>query len=162
VSGPAVVVTTSAPDATDALARRVADVLEPGDVVLLAGDLGTGKTTFTRGIARGLGVAEPVVSPTFTLAREYRGRLRLVHTDVYRLDRVQELIDLGLEDLAGDDAVTVVEWGDVVSGQFARDRLEVRLEFVSDDDRRQITLAPLGVSWTARVDRLRALVAEAA
>jgi tRNA threonylcarbamoyladenosine biosynthesis protein TsaE len=163
VNAPALVVTTASPDATDALARRIADVLEPADVVLLAGDLGAGKTAFTRGVARGLGVVEPVVSPTFMLAREYRGRLRLVHTDVYRLDRVQELIDLGLEELAADDAVIVVEWGDAVSGQFAPDRLEVRLEFVVDrDDARRITLTPLGTAWVARADRLRALVAEAA
>ena len=93
-------------------------MLERGDVVLLAGDLGAGKTAFAGGSRAGLGVTEAVVSPTFTLAREYEGRLRMVHVDVYRLDTVHELLDLGLDDLADDDAVTVVEWGDVVSAAF--------------------------------------------
>ncbi|MFA5883538.1 MAG: tRNA (adenosine(37)-N6)-threonylcarbamoyltransferase complex ATPase subunit type 1 TsaE [Acidimicrobiia bacterium] len=155
-------VTAHSPDETDALARRVADVLEGGDVVLLAGDLGAGKTAFARGLGGGLGVLEPVVSPTFTLAREYRGRLRMLHVDVYRLDRVQELLDLGLDDLGGDDAVTVVEWGDVVSHEFVPDRLEVALEFVADEpDARRITVSPRGVAWVARADRLAAAVVAA-
>lgn len=153
------VVTTRSPAETDALARRVGEVLEPGDVVLLAGDLGAGKTAFARGLGAGLGVREPVVSPTFTLAREYRGRLRMLHADVYRLDRVQEFLDLGLDDLAGDDAVVVVEWGDAVSGELLADRLEVQLEFVPDDlDARRVTVVARGPAWAPRFDRLRAAV----
>lgn len=154
------VVTHSAAE-TDALARRVSSLLVAGDVVLLAGDLGAGKTAFARGLGAGLGVAEPVVSPTFTLARVYAGRLRMVHVDVYRLDRVQELLDLGLDDLAADDAVTVVEWGDVVSGEFAPDRLEIALDFVSDaPDARRISLTPRGATWAPRADALAAAVDE--
>jgi tRNA threonylcarbamoyladenosine biosynthesis protein TsaE len=153
--GPVAVKTRSASD-TDALARRVATVLDRGDVVLLAGDLGVGKTAFARGLGAGLGVVVPVVSPTFTLAREYQGRLRMLHVDVYRLDRVQQLIDLGLDDLGGDDAVTVVEWGDVVSGEFAADRLEVAMEFVSGaPDERRITVHARGAAWSARLGRLQ-------
>jgi len=156
-------VEVASPAATDRLARRVADLLEPGDVVLLAGDLGAGKTTFTRGLGAGLGVTEPVVSPTFTLARVYAGRLDLVHADVYRLDSRAELADLGLEELAGPDAVVVVEWGDVVRDAFAGDRLEVTLAFVPDrPDARVITLVALGDTWAPRRARLDALVAAAA
>ena len=97
----------------------------PGDVVVLAGELGAGKTVFAKGIATALGITEPVVSPTFTIVREYDGPIPLVHVDVYRLDHLQELLDLGLDDLVGDDAVTVVEWGDRVTallpGRPARD-----------------------------------------
>ena len=126
-----------------------------GDVVLLAGDLGAGKTVFTRGLAHGLGVTESVLSPTFTLAREYRGRVRVVHADVYRLDTVRELLDLGLYDV-DDDTVTIVEWGDVVSAHFAIDRLEVRLDFTTNNDSdRTITIAPVGPAWTAHADALR-------
>lgn len=157
------VVTTRSPDETDALARRVATVLEAGDVVVLAGDLGAGKTAFARGLGHGLGVPDAIVSPTFTLARVYAGRLRMVHVDVYRLDTVHELLDLGLDDLAEGDAVTVVEWGDVVSGELAPDRLEVRLELVTDaPDARTVTLVARGATWAARAERLAAACAEAA
>ena len=157
------IVTTRSPDETDALAGRVAALLEAGDVVVLAGDLGTGKTAFARGLGRGLGVTDQVVSPTFTLARVYEGRLRMVHVDVYRLDTVHELLDLGLDDLAEGSAVTVVEWGDVVSGELAPDRLEVTLELVADaPDTRRVTVTPRGAPWVARADRLAAACAEAA
>ena len=150
--------TTESSAATEALARVVSDHIRGGDVVLLAGDLGAGKTVFARGLAHGLGVTEPVVSPTFTLAREYRGRVRVVHADVYRLDYVRELSDLGFDD-ADDDTVTIVEWGDVVRGAFGIDRLEVRLEFVPTvDDARRITLDAAGPEWPARFGALRAAI----
>jgi tRNA threonylcarbamoyladenosine biosynthesis protein TsaE len=151
-------VTTGSSAATEDLARLVSDFVVGGDVVLLAGDLGAGKTVFARGLAHGLGVTEPVVSPTFTLAREYDGRVRVVHADVYRLDRVRELADLGFDD-AYDDTVTIVEWGDVVSGAFGVDRLEVRLDFVPNrDDARRITLDTVGPAWPARFGALRAAI----
>lgn len=140
-------------DATAARARALADVLEPGDVVVLAGDLGAGKTAFAKGLGAGLGVVGPVVSPTFTLARDYPGRLRMVHADVYRLDRVQELLDLGLDDLAADDAVLVVEWGDVVADVLAADRLVLRVDFVAGDpDARRISVSWHGDRWERRRD----------
>lgn len=150
-------VITRGPADTEALAGRIGDLLEGGDVVLLAGDLGAGKTVFARGLGVSLGVVERVVSPTFTLAREYGGRLRMVHADVYRLDRVHELLDLGLDDLAGDDAVTVVEWGDVVSGELPADRLEVALELVpGSPDHRRITVHARGATWARRGAQLHA------
>jgi tRNA threonylcarbamoyladenosine biosynthesis protein TsaE len=158
----AVTVTTGSSEATEALARVVSEYVVGGDVVLLAGDLGAGKTVFARGLAHGLGVDEPVVSPTFTLAREYHGRVRIVHADVYRLDHVRELDDLGFDD-ADDDTVTIVEWGDVVSGAFGVDRLEVRLDFVADDDdARRITIHAVGPDWMARAADLCAAVEKAA
>ena len=168
---------THAPAETRRIGSALATVLEANDVVLLAGPLGAGKTEFTKGIAEGLGIIEPVVSPTFTLAREYqgqpgaagqlgaanrggaetrktsRGPLRLLHVDLYRLDRGQEVIDLGLDDLAGDDAVTVVEWGDLAVSLFPVDHLEVHLELSPDDDLDQdrvITFTVSGVSWHER------------
>jgi tRNA threonylcarbamoyladenosine biosynthesis protein TsaE len=143
-------VATQSADETIALAQRVGGLLIPGDLIVLAGDLGSGKTTFAKGIGRGLGVNDPIVSPTFTLVREYEGRLRLVHVDVYRLDHVQELHDLGLEELAGNDAVTLVEWGDVVEAFLPAERLEVRLEPGADDDDRVVTLVASGPSWHSR------------
>jgi tRNA threonylcarbamoyladenosine biosynthesis protein TsaE len=156
-----VIVTTESSAATEALARVVSEYVVGGDVVLLAGDLGAGKTVFARGLAGGLGVTDPVVSPTFTLAREYRGRVRIVHADVYRLDHIRELTDLGFDD-TDDDTVTIVEWGDVVSGAFGVDRLEVRLDFVpSREDARQITIGAVGPEWSARVSVLCSAVEQA-
>ena len=156
----AVTVTTEDSLATEALARVVSEHVVGGDVVLLAGDLGAGKTVFARGLAHGLGVDQPVASPTFTLAREYRGRVRVVHADVYRLDHVRELDDLGFDD--DDDTVTIVEWGDVVSGAFGIDRLEVRLDFVPGcDDARRVTISAVGPEWSARLLALCAAVEQA-
>ena len=138
---------------TLALGRTIGGVLEAGDVVLLAGELGAGKTQLAKGIATGLEVSEPVVSPTFALAREYEGRIRMVHVDVYRLDRVQEFIDLGLDE-AGGDVVTVVEWGDVVGAYLPAERLEVRLEVVGTEPEaeteRIVTMNLCGSTWRAR------------
>ena len=121
------------------------------------------KAAFAQGLGAGLGVREPVVSPTFTLARVYDGRLRMVHVDVYRLETVHELLDLGLDDLAAGESVTVVEWGDVVSGEFVADRLEVALEHVVDDpDARHVTVRACGPRWAARSGRLRSAVTGAA
>jgi tRNA threonylcarbamoyladenosine biosynthesis protein TsaE len=149
---------TRSVDETRALGEGVARTLRAGDVVVLAGDLGTGKTAFAQGVARGLGVTEPVVSPTFTIVREYQGRLPLAHVDVYRLDRIQELHDLGFDELL-DERVTLVEWGDVAAPVLPPERLEVRLELSQAGDDREIRLSPLGESWQARARRLAAVVA---
>ena len=147
--------------ATFDLAERVASLLRPGDVVALSGDLGAGKTVFAKGLGRALGVTTPVVSPTFTVVREYECTnvaRRLVHADVYRLDLVQELHDVGWDDLLDDESIAVVEWGDRVSGVLPADRLDVHLESGAvtggpDDDRR-VSFDPNGASWVARRDAL--------
>ena len=96
---------------TEALGEELANRLRPGDLLLLAGELGAGKTTFVRGLARGLGSSAPVQSPTFQLVRVYPGRIQLAHLDLYRLETGSELGDLGLEDLL-EAGVVAVEWGD--------------------------------------------------
>lgn len=149
---------TGSADETMTLAESVGALLRPGDVVVLAGDLGLGKTTFAKGVGRALAVDEPVVSPTFTIVRQYDGRLPLVHVDVYRLDHLQELHDLGLEELIDDDAVTLVEWGDAVAAYLPSERLEVRLEAGGGDDDRVVTLVPAGPAWLAREDALAAAI----
>jgi tRNA threonylcarbamoyladenosine biosynthesis protein TsaE len=153
MTGHARVVTRST-DETLALACSVGELLRPGDLVSLAGDLGTGKTVFARGVARALGVVEPVVSPTFTIVREYEGRVPFVHVDVYRLDTFQELHDLGFEEVLRDDAVTIVEWGDVIDGVLPGDRLDVRLAAGAGDDERVVEIEGRGRSWRARAAEL--------
>lgn len=137
--------------ATKALGAALAALARPGDIVLLSGELGAGKTAFTQGFAAGLGVSERVVSPTFTIARDYDGRLRLHHLDVYRLDHLQEAIDLGLAELTDDGGVTLIEWGEVVIPTLPPDYLEVRLSYGDGDDDRLIELVPVGVHWHARL-----------
>jgi len=138
---------------TRAIGAAIASVAEAGDVVVLTGDLGTGKTVLAQGIAAALGVDEPVVSPTFTLMREYEGRLPVRHLDVYRLDHVQEAIDLGLEELL-DDGVVAIEWGEGVRELLPLDRVEVTLALLppeeADDDTRRIVVATVGAGWAAR------------
>lgn len=132
---------------TRALGRRLASLLRAGDVVLLAGDLGAGKTVFASGIAEGLGVAEPVVSPSFVLARRYEGLMGLVHADLYRLGSSAEVDDLDLVEAAV-DGVLVVEWGEAAAGCFPEDQLLVRLE-ANDTGARTVTLVGRG-SWRER------------
>ena len=153
------VVTRSAVE-TRAVAAGVGRLLLAGDVVMLSGDLGAGKTVFTKGLADALGVEEPVVSPTFAILREYQGTLPLVHVDVYRLDRVQELHDVGFDDLLGGPAVAVVEWGDRVRRFLPAERLEVHLELADvEPDERHIGIAASGASWRVRQEALDAVLA---
>jgi len=145
---------TRSTDETLELAGTVGELLRAGDVVSLVGDLGAGKTVFARGVARALGVTEPVVSPSFTIVRAYDGRMPLVHVDVYRIDTVQELYDLGFEELVRDDAVTLVEWGDMIDGLLPGDRLDVRLAPGDTDDERVVEIEGHGRSWRARAAEL--------
>ena len=142
---------TSSADDTRRLGRAVSEVLRPGDVVALAGDLGAGKTAFVQGAAAGLGVTDPVVSPTFTLVREYDGRVHVVHVDVYRLDRINDVLDLGFDEFVDGSAVVFVEWGDVVQGLLPESWLAVHLSLDErDESRRSVRLAGTGPSWRGR------------
>jgi tRNA threonylcarbamoyladenosine biosynthesis protein TsaE len=141
-------------EAMRSLAAALATLLAGGDVVVLTGDLGAGKTTFVQGAARALGVTDPVVSPTFTLVRRYRGSRPVYHVDVYRLDRIQEVIDLGFEEMFEDDGVTFVEWGDVIEGLLPDAYLEIELWTRAEDDRRLVVVNGHGRSWAERWERL--------
>ena len=147
---------TKSGDDTRELAAAAAGLARGGDVVIVSGELGAGKTTFAQGFARGLGVTGPVVSPTFTLMRSYEGRLVLLHCDVYRLDHMQEVIDLGLPEMLDEGAVALVEWGEVVVPTLTTEFLQVRMDFADDDDERRCELRPVGPSWARRAHQLRA------
>src|SRR5207253_7495677 len=136
------------------LASAIASLLAGGDVVVLTGDLGAGKTTFVQGAAKALGVTDPVASPTFTLVRRYRGSRPVNHVDVYRLDRIQDVIDLGVEDLFEPDGVTFVEWGDVIEGLLPEAHLEVELWTRAEDEGRLVVLTGTGLAWAQRWERL--------
>jgi len=119
---------TSGPAETQAVAQALATVLGDGDLLVLTGDLGAGKTCFTQGLGRGLGIEDRITSPTFTLANRYHGRLTLHHLDVYRLESVAETMDLGLTELL-EDGVTVIEWGDRIDDVLPVDHLRVTLSY---------------------------------
>jgi tRNA threonylcarbamoyladenosine biosynthesis protein TsaE len=140
---------------TREVGEALASLLQPRDTLVLTGDLGAGKTTLVQGIGRGLGVEDHVASPTFTLVREYSGRLDVAHVDVYRLDRVQDVVDLALEELGGLERVLIVEWGDAVSDLLPEDRLRVELTTAgADAATRRIVITPQGASWAGRWERL--------
>ena len=136
---------------TQAVAGALAALARSGDLILLAGEMGAGKTAFTKAFAGALGVTEPVTSPTFTLVHAYdTGRLPLFHADLYRLSSINEVADLGLAELAEGKGIVLVEWGDVAAAAFG-DHLEITLVADEDDESvRHLTLRPVGGAWATR------------
>jgi tRNA threonylcarbamoyladenosine biosynthesis protein TsaE len=153
------VVSTVSSAATKELAGIIAEHVRPGDLLLLVGEMGAGKTTFAQGFAQALGIEEPVTSPTFTLARTYPGRLPMHHVDVYRLERMAEVGDLALGELIDSNGVTLVEWGDAILAALPASYLEVRFEFGDDPDDRTIAVRAVGQIWQPRAGALAANLA---
>lgn len=151
------VLTTTSPEDTREAATAIASLLRAGDVVALSGDLGAGKTCFVQGAAARLGVALPVTSPTFVLVKLLPAPVPVVHVDVYRLEGVRHLDDLG-EDVFAPDVITFVEWADTIRGLLPADRLEVELlhpeEDVGDATQRCLQLRALGPGWAHRCSEL--------
>jgi tRNA threonylcarbamoyladenosine biosynthesis protein TsaE len=142
---------TKSADDTRELAAAVGAVARAGDTVLLVGDLGAGKTVFAQGFGRALGVTDAITSPTFTLMHDHAGHLRLLHLDVYRMDRLQEVIDLGLEELIDEGAVALIEWGDAAAPVLAPNFLEITIAYLDADDERGFTVRSVGSGWAPRM-----------
>ena len=133
------------PEDTEDIGARLAEQLEPGAVVAFTGDLGAGKTAFTRGLARGLGIPDRITSPTFTIVNEYEGgRLPLFHFDMYRLGSADELFDIGWEDYLRRGGVCAVEWSENIADALEVDAVRVDIRRGASDQERVITIA--GVS----------------
>ena len=156
VDGRDVLLDSPSPDVTRAIGEAFGQVLRPGDIVVLEGDLGAGKTTFTQGLARGMGIGDAVTSPTFVLARELgreEGRVPLTHVDAYRLTSLSEWDDL---DVDIENSVVVIEWGERIEDALPLDRVHVRL--TETDDARAVRIwAPDG-SQRRLFDAIRAAV----
>lgn len=160
-TSPNVQLETRSPEETRRVALALTPILLPGDVLALAGDLGAGKTTFVQGIAAGLKIPDRVTSPTFILLREYfGGRYPLVHLDIYRLDAMQEVIDLGYEEFLDPAHIIAVEWGDRIEPLLPRDHLLISLNYTDDDVRRHLTLSARGPAWGGRMDTVKILTSE--
>jgi tRNA threonylcarbamoyladenosine biosynthesis protein TsaE len=146
-------VRTCCVEATHQVAASLEPLLVAGDVLLLSGDLGAGKTAFVQGLAVALGITDRVTSPTFTLVHTYQGRLRLHHLDVYRFESCGEAIDLDLPELLDDDAVVVIEWAEIILSELPRSYLQIRIDLGSAEDPgdvRRLELEPVGESWQSR------------
>jgi tRNA threonylcarbamoyladenosine biosynthesis protein TsaE len=150
----ALIAATGSVEQTRELGEALAGLARPGDIVVLAGDLGAGKTAFVQGFGRGLGVEERITSPTFTLVHVYEGRLPIHHLDVYRLDQLSEAVDLGLPEMLDEGGVVLIEWGDAITPVLPHDYLEVRLTFGEGDDDRGLALRGVGPGWGARAGAL--------
>ncbi len=147
--------TTTGPEETRRVGRVLGEVARPGDVFLLTGELGAGKTCLTQGILRGLGSDETARSPTFVLVSEYSARMTLYHVDLYRLKGGADVLDLGLEEYLESDGVTVVEWADRVPGLLDEQHMSIELKYV-DDETRRMKVSADGAAFADALAALRA------
>jgi tRNA threonylcarbamoyladenosine biosynthesis protein TsaE len=137
---------TRSQEETEQLGAALARWLHPGDVVAITGPLGAGKTCFIRGLARGLGVSQPVASPTFVLVHQYRGRLPVYHLDAYRTTSLTEVLDLGFDEYVAGEGVTVIEWADTLRSILPTGTIWVDIMGVGDEPRVISVRAPAEVS----------------
>jgi tRNA threonylcarbamoyladenosine biosynthesis protein TsaE len=152
---------SGSPEETRRLAMALSPLLRPGDVISLGGDLGSGKTTFVQGLAVGLGIPARVTSPSFVLMKEYLGgRYPLIHMDVYRLERMQDVVDLGYDEFLDPSHIVVVEWGDMVEPLLPKEHLSIHLRYGELDSGREIALQARGGRWETRLPMMRTLIEE--
>ncbi|CUT00710.1 tRNA (adenosine(37)-N6)-threonylcarbamoyltransferase complex ATPase subunit type 1 TsaE [Candidatus Chrysopegis kryptomonas] len=130
-------------DETIQIAIKFSELLKPGDVVALYGELGSGKTRFVQGVCKGLGVSETVNSPTFIIMNKYEGRLTVYHFDFYRVNSIDEIIDLGFREFVYNDAVSLIEWAEVAYEILPEKRYEVYLRFTDEENKREIEIVKL-------------------
>lgn len=142
---------TNSEEETLLLAQNLAKLLKPGDVITLNGDLGSGKTTFTKGLAVGLGIEQMITSPTFTIIKEYDGELPLYHMDAYRLEHSEE--DIGFAEYFYGDGISVVEWSQFIEDFLPEERLNIVIEYVSDNVRR-LKFQPIGKHYRNMTNQL--------
>lgn len=129
---------------TITLATKLGELLQPGDIIVLEGDLGVGKTTFTKAVAKALGITRNVNSPTYTIMKQYQGRLPLYHFDVYRMEEAEE--DLGFDEFFYGEGVCIVEWAHLIQPQLPAELLKIQIRYVGETER-EITLEAVGARY---------------
>jgi len=144
---------SESPEETQRFGEDLGRLAQPGDLFLLVGSLGTGKTCLTQGIAWGLGIKGYATSPSFVVINQYRGRLPLYHIDLYRLDRIEEVIELGLDDYLYGEGVSVVEWAEKAIAVLPKEHLLIEMSFISDTSR-NLDLKPSGHRYVAILSKL--------
>ena len=148
------VITTTSPEDTQRLGEGLGRLARPGDIFLLCGQLGSGKTCLTQGIAWGLGIEEYAASPSFVVVREHHGRLPLYHIDLYRLDNIEEIFELGLDDYLYGTGVCVVEWAEKGSSLLPPEHFMIKIDYISDNER-NLKLMPSGARYAELASRLK-------
>jgi tRNA threonylcarbamoyladenosine biosynthesis protein TsaE len=143
-------IVSHSPEQTQQVGTRLGEIAWPGEVILLSGNLGAGKTCFTQGVARGLGITEYAASPSFILVRELYGRLPLYHIDFYRLDHLEEIADLGLDEYFYGKGICVVEWADKGTALLPPEHLMVEIAYLGDTGR-NLTFKPAGERYRQMV-----------
>jgi tRNA threonylcarbamoyladenosine biosynthesis protein TsaE len=138
---------TESAEETSNIGEQLGRLLSSGNIICLSGDLGAGKTAFTKGIAKGMGIEDYVTSPTYTIINEYEGRLPLYHFDVYRLNDVEEMYELGYEEYFFGDGVVVLEWADIVRDIIPGERLWITILNTKGDNSREIIIEPTGETY---------------
>ena len=139
---------------TQGIGRKLGELAQAGDVLLLVGELGVGKTCLTQGLAWGLGIGEYAISPSFVLVREYQGRFPLYHIDFYRLNRIEEIVELGLEDVLYGRGVYVVEWAEKGLEVLPEEHLLIRMWYANDGERK-LRMEPEGERYRLMLAQLR-------
>lgn len=148
------IITTNEQD-TKKIANTLATLLEPSMTILLEGQLGAGKTTFTKGIAEGLGISRVIKSPTYTLIKEYTdGELPLYHMDLYRLEDAEDE-DLGLEEYFYGEGITIVEWGSFMKEDLPDEYLLIEIKVLNDSEQRELSFKPAGEKYVELMERLK-------
>lgn len=147
---------SKAPTDTEKIGEKIGQALENGDVVCLSGELGVGKTAFVKGLAKGMGVKEHITSPTFTIVNEYNGKYTLYHFDVYRVNDVDELCEMGFEEYLYGDGISVIEWAELIKPILPKEKLwvEISKDIKKGEDYREISLTPYGEKYSKMVQQL--------
>lgn len=139
---------------TKKIGKAIGELLRSGDIICLTGDLGAGKTAFSSGLALGMGIEEDIVSPTYTIVHEYQAHLPLYHFDVYRIEDVEEMYDLGYEDYFYGNGVTVIEWASLIEKIIPRENLWIDIKIGDSENHRRIYLDPKGARYQNLIEEL--------